>query len=159
MLDGDRLFLSAGYGMGCQLLKISTDAGGKLRAEQLWRGIRMKTQFNSAAVRDGFLYGLDDGGLSCVDVATGDRLWKDGRFGSGQTLLVDDQILIQAERGEVVLAAAQKDGYRELGRLPALSSKTWNFPTLAGRYLLARNDREVVCYELPLQPAPATGAR
>lgn len=150
VLAGNRVFLSAGYGMGCQLVKISASADGKLGAEQLWRGIRMKTQFNSAAVRDGFLYGLDDGGLACVDVATGDRLWKDGRFGSGQSLLVDDLVLIQSERGEVVLAAAQKDGYRELGRLPALSSKTWNFPTLAGRYLLVRNDHEVVCYQLPV---------
>lgn len=159
VIEGDRVLLSAGYGMGCQLVKISAAADGQLSAEQLWRGIRMKTQFNSPAVRDGFMYGLDDGGLSCVDIATGDRLWKDGRFGSGQSLLVDDQILIQSERGEVVLAAAQKDGYRELGRLRALSSKTWNFPTLAGRYLLARNDREVVCYELPVQTATVATAR
>lgn len=151
VLEGDRVFLSAGYGMGCQLLKISAGADGKLLAAQLWRGIRMKTQFNSAAPRDGFLYGLDDGGLACVELATGDRRWKDGRFGSGQSLLVDDCLLVQSEHGDVVLAAAQKDGYRELSRLPALSSKTWNFPTLAGRYLLARNDREVVCYELPVQ--------
>lgn len=159
VLEGDRVFLSAGYGMGCQLLKISAGADGKLSAEQLWRGIRMKTQFNSAAVRDGFLYGLDDGGLACVDVATGERRWKEGRFGAGQSLLVDDGILVQGERGEVVLAAAQPEGYRELARLPALSSKTWNFPTLAGRYLLARNDREVVCYELPMKPAAATAGR
>jgi outer membrane protein assembly factor BamB len=152
VIDGDRIFLSAGYGMGCQLLKISAEADGKLRAEQVWKGLRMKTQFNSAVVRDGCLYGLDDGGLSCVDLSTGERLWKGGRYGSGQSLLVDDLILVQSEPGPVVLALAQKSGHRELGRIPALSSKTWNFPTLAGRYLLLRNDREAVCYELPVPP-------
>jgi outer membrane protein assembly factor BamB len=30
-----------------------------------------------------------------------------------------------------------------------LSSKTWNQPAVAGRYLLVRNDREAVCWELP----------
>jgi outer membrane protein assembly factor BamB len=32
-----------------------------------------------------------------------------------------------------------------------LSSKTWNNPALASRYLLVRNDGEAACYELPLE--------
>jgi len=36
----------------------------------------MKTQFNSAAYRDGFLYGLDDGLLACLEIATGDANGK-----------------------------------------------------------------------------------
>ena len=92
-----------------------------------------------------------------VEADTGVRRWKGGLYGSGQTLLVDDLILIQSERGDVALAAASPDAFRELGRITALSSKTWNHPTLAGRYLLVRNDREAVCYELPLAP-PATAA-
>lgn len=153
VIEGDRVFLSAGYGMGCGLLQVKAGSDGRLTAEELWRGKTMKTQFNSAALRDGFLYGLDDGLLACVDVATGKRRWKDGRFGAGQSLIVDDLVLIQSEAGAVVLASANSDSYQERGRLPALSSKTWNFPTLAGRYLLVRNDLEAACYELPVQPA------
>jgi len=153
VLPGDRVFLSAGYGIGCVLLKVDAAPDGKLAATQLWKTNRMKTQFNSATLRGEHLYGLDDGLLACVAVADGQRVWKDGRFGSGQTLQVDDLLIVQSEPGAVVLAEAKPDGYRELGRLPALSSKTWNHPTLAGRYLLLRNDREAVCYELP-QRAP-----
>ncbi len=149
LLPDDRVFLSAGYGMGCEMLKITASSDGQLAAEVLWKNKMMKTQFNSAGLHDGFLYGLDDGLLACVDAATGTRQWKDGRYGSGQTLLVDDLILVQAERGFVALVAAKPDGFEELARLGALSSKTWNHPTLAGRYLLVRNDREAVCYELP----------
>ena len=58
MLEGDRVFLSAGYGLGCMLLEIKAGADGKLDATQLWKNLSMKTQFNSAAARDGFLYGL-----------------------------------------------------------------------------------------------------
>lgn len=152
VLPGDRIFLSAGYGMGCQLLQISAGTEGKFTASEIWRGNRMKTQFNSVAVRDGFIYGLDDGRLACLDLANGERRWKDGRFGSGQTLLVNDILLVQSESGPVYLAAAQPDGYRELAQLPALDSKTWGYPTLAGRYLLVRNDREAACYELPSAP-------
>jgi outer membrane protein assembly factor BamB len=55
----------------------------------------------------------------------------------------------------VVLAVANPEAFEELGRLPALSSKTWNYPTLAGRYLLVRNDQEAACYELPMVAATA----
>jgi outer membrane protein assembly factor BamB len=149
VIGDDRVFVSAGYGMGCRLVKVTAAADGKLTASEVWRGLRMKTQFNSAAVHDGFLYGLDDGRLACVDLATGERRWKDGRFGSGQSLLVGDVVLVQSEPGPIFLCAAQPEGYSELARLDALSAKTWNYPTLAGRYLLVRNDREAVCYELP----------
>jgi outer membrane protein assembly factor BamB len=150
VLPGDRVFVSAGYGMGALLLEIKATPDGKLAATQLWKSVRMKTQFNSVGARDGYLYGLDDGLLACLDAATGERKWKDGRYGSGQTLLVDDLILVQSEPGAVVLVAARPEGFQELGRINALSSKTWNHPTLAGRYLLVRNDREVACYELPV---------
>lgn len=151
MLEGDRIFLSAGYGTGCALFQIKAGAGNQLTATQIWKNLRMKNQFNSVAERGGFLYGLDDGLLACVEVETGGRKWKDGRYGSGQTLLADDLIIVQTEPGPVVLAEARPDGFHELGRIPALRSKTWNHPTLAGRYLLVRNDQEAVCYELPVE--------
>lgn len=152
VVEGDRIFLSAGYGMGCLLLQAKAGPDGRLELIQVWKGIRMKTQFNSAALRDGFLYGLDDGRLACVDVRTGERRWKDGNYASGQTLLAGDLILVQSERGPVHLCAARPEGFEEFGRLAALEGKTWNHPVLAGRYLLVRHDREAACYELPVVP-------
>jgi outer membrane protein assembly factor BamB len=35
-----------------------------------------------------------------------------------------------------------------MGRIEAMDSMTWNTPVLAGRYLLVRNDKEVVCFRL-----------
>jgi outer membrane protein assembly factor BamB len=153
VVDGDRVLVTAGYGMGCELFQASSDTDGKLKLTSVWKNSRLKAQFNSVAVREGHFYGLDDGLLACVSVANGERKWKDGRYGSGQSLVVDDLIMIQSEPGAVVLAEAKPYGFRELGRIAALSSKTWNFPTVAGRYLLVRNDREAVCYELPMSSA------
>jgi outer membrane protein assembly factor BamB len=147
----DRIFVSAGYGMGCRMYQFRREATGRWLATELWKGNRMKTQFNSPSLRGTHLYGLDDGFLACVDIQSGDRLWKDGRFGSGQSLLVDDLVVVQNERGSVHLCGAGPDGFREFGSLPALSSKTWNLPTVAGRYLLVRNDREAACFELPVR--------
>ena len=60
-------------------------------------------------------------------------------------------LLIQAEPGQIVLADANPSAFREMGKLEALSSKTWNTPALAGDLLLVRNDQEAVCYRLPLK--------
>jgi outer membrane protein assembly factor BamB len=146
----DQIFLSAGYNSGCVMLKL-TPTSGALSASEVWRGKSLKTQFNNVSIRDGFLYGLDEGLLACVDIGTGRRVWKDGRFGSGQSLLVDDLLIVQGETGAVALVEASPAGYHEVGRIEkALPSKTWNNPALATPYLLIRNDQEAACYELPV---------
>ncbi len=154
VISPNQIFLSAGYGMGCKLLEIKAGSDGKLTATELWTSMKMKTQFNSPALHNGHLYGLDDGRLACLDITNGERLWKEGRFASGQSLLVGELVIIQSEDGAVHLCAAKPEGFQALSKLDALSSKTWNHPTLAGRYLLLRNDQEAVCYELPtLEPS------
>jgi outer membrane protein assembly factor BamB len=110
----------------------------------------MKTKFTTAVLRDGYVYGLDDGIMQCMDIKTGQQKWKGGRYGHGQILLVDDLIIVQTEQGPVVLIEASPKKLTELGKVAALSNKTWNCPALAGKYLLVRNDREAVCYEVEL---------
>ena len=149
VLDGERVVLSAGFGAGCVLLQIKSDGVDKFSVAEVWKNLNMKTHFSSVVARDGFAYGLDDGILACIDLATGKRQWKDGRYGRGQLLRVGDLLLVQAEPGPVMLVEANPSEQREVARLGALSSKTWNNPALAGRMLLVRNDREAVCYELP----------
>jgi len=59
-------------------------------------------------------------------------------------------LLITTEAGEVNLLDPNLQISRELTRFSALKGKTWNPPSLAGQYLMARNDREAACYLLPL---------
>ena len=116
----------------------------------------MKTKFTNVVVHDSHIFGLDNGILQCIEIDTGQSKWKRGRYGHGQTLLVDELILLQAESGEVVLVEATIEQHRELARMAAFGDKTWNNPALSGRYLLLRNDREAVCYELAIEEL-ATG--
>ena len=54
------------------------------------------------------------------------------------------------EQGEIVLIEPNPRELRELSRFRVFEGKLWNSPTLIGRYLLVRNDREAALYELPL---------
>ncbi len=157
-LPGDRLFVSSGYGIGGKLLEIARDGSGALGATLLWETPRLKAKFTNVVPYQGRLYGLDDGTLVCLDPETGERCWKEGRYGHGQVILAGDLLLVQAEDGQVALVAPDPGGLEELGRFTALDGKTWNPPALAAPYLLVRNDREAACYELPVEERPGTEA-
>ncbi|MFM7074509.1 MAG: alcohol dehydrogenase, partial [Planctomycetaceae bacterium] len=93
--------------------------------------------------------------LAAIDLATGKRLWKRGRYGHGQLLLAGDLLLVQTEGGPVVLVEPGPGGPVELGTLDCLADKTWNTLALAGDRLLVRNSVEAACYRLPLAaPGP-----
>ncbi len=151
VLPGDRLLVSSGYGVGSKLLQISHDPGGGLQASLVWESPRLKAKFTNVVVHEGYIYGLDDGTLVCLDPETGRRCWKRGRYGHGQMILVEDLLLITTEKGEVVLVEPSPEEHRELGRFTALTGKSWNNPALAGAYLLVRNHREAAMFELPLE--------
>jgi outer membrane protein assembly factor BamB len=108
----------------------------------------MKAKFCNVIEKGGFVYGLDDGILACVDLASGRRRWKQGRYGHGQILLVGELLLVMGEGGEVALV--EPGNGRELARIAVFDMKTWNPPALAGRYLFVRNHREAACYRLPI---------
>jgi outer membrane protein assembly factor BamB len=144
-----RVFVSTGYGKGCALFHVRRSGDGSWKWKTLWEKPLMKTKFTTPVVYKGFIYGLDDGILECIDVTTGKKRWKDGRYGHGQILLAGDLLLVQADNGAVVLVEPWPDRLRELGRFRPLTDKTWNNPALAGRYLLVRNARRAACYELP----------
>lgn len=154
-LDGDRILLSASFQNPTTLLRVTRSADGKFSVSELWKNHNLKAAYNNIVTRDGCAFGLDDGILVCLDLATGERKWKDGRYGKGQVLLADDLLLIQTEPGAVTLVEASPAGFHELGSIPALHAKTWNTPALAGQYLLVRNDQEAACYKLPQRKAGA----
>lgn len=149
LLPGDRLLVTASYGVGSLLLEINREPDGSFKTEQLWKTTYLKTKFSSAAVLGEHAYGLDEGRLACISMADGKRVWKKEKFGFGQHLLFGDRLLVQAESGEVVIGSLHPEGFRETGRIPALSSMTWNTPAVAGRILLVRNDREAAAFLLP----------
>lgn len=151
----NRVVISTGYGVGARLLELGPGTNTAFAATERWRSPRLKSKFANFVFRDGFLYGLDEGVLACVDAQTGTQQWKEGRYGHGQLLCVGDLLLVTAENGEVALGEPRPEAYRELTRFRALAAKTWNPPALAGDLLLVRNDVEAACYRLPVEAGPA----
>jgi outer membrane protein assembly factor BamB len=149
-LEGDKVFISSGYEKGCALLKLS-QSGGKWSVQPLWgdhpsRALRCK--FSSPVAYQGFIYGLDEGILACVDARTGKRKWKGGRYGNGQVLLAGDLLVILSESGKLVLVEATPEAERQLGSIQAIEGKTWNNFAIADGRAYVRNADEMACYDL-----------
>jgi outer membrane protein assembly factor BamB len=147
VVSENRVLLSVGYGIGSQLLQISRQ-GDAVSQTLVWESTRLKAKFANPVVHDGFVYGLDDGVLVCLDPSNGERRWKGGRYGHGQTILVGNRLIVTTEDGDIVLVEARPDEHREIGRFTAFAQKLWNPPALAGRFLIVRTDTEAACYEL-----------
>ncbi len=148
LVVGDaRLFLSASYGKGAALMELTPD-GDRFTAATVWETHRMRNRFSSSVLIDGYIYGLDNSILACLDAATGELLWKGGRYGSGQLLAAGDHLVILTERGDLVLVRATPERHDEVARFRAIDGKTWNVPAFAGGRILVRNARQMAAFDL-----------
>ena len=145
--QANRILLSAGYDVGSVAFELKR-SGSEWQAIELWRNKFLKNKFTSSVLHDGQLYGLDEDILVCLDAATGERRWKDGRYGYGQVLLASGHLIILCGNGDLALVKAAPERHTEIARLPAIKGKTWNHPALAGGRLLVRNAIEMACFDL-----------
>ena len=149
-LVGTTQFLAASLsGSGISLIDVSPEKE-EWKVTERWNSDGMKPEFPDMVVYNGHAYGFDISTFCCVDLATGKRMWKGGRYGHGQVILLADQglLLVLSEKGEAVLLKANPERHEELGHFQALHGKTWNHPVVAGGRLYARNAEEMACYEL-----------
>jgi len=147
VVDKNRFFISSGYGKGASLVEV-TGAGNSFTARNVWENINMKNKFNSSVLHEGYVYGLDEGILTCLDVNTGARKWKGGRYGYGQVILASGHLIVMSDAGELALVKASPAGYSEVARFAALQGQTWNYPAIAGGRLFVRNANEMAAYKL-----------
>ncbi len=154
---GDAVLLPTTMNTGTRAIRISKN-NGNLVAEELWTSRNLKPDFTDLVVHEGYVYGIDGGIFTCVDLKTGERKWKGGRYGKGQAGLLERSglLLVSAEDGRVVLLRADPNEHTELASFKALEGKTWNHPVVVGDRLYVRNAQEAACYQLTLAGAALT---
>jgi outer membrane protein assembly factor BamB len=147
MVDQNRFFISSGYGKGAALVEVK-GSGKSYTATTIWENNNMKNKFNSSVLHNGYVYGLDEGIMVCLDVNTGERKWKEGRYGYGQVLLAGGHLIVTSDQGDIALVKASPDKYTEVARFSALQGQMWNYPAIASGRLLIRNSNEMAAYDI-----------
>ena len=144
-----QLLVPLGMEVPTDLVDVIQDSGKSVATKQ-WTSRNLKPSFNDFVLHEGYIYGFDGHMFTCVDLKTGARRWKQGRYGTGQAILLADQaaLLVLSDEGDVVLVAATPEAHKELGRIKAIEGKTWNHPAFAHGRLYVRNAREMACFEM-----------
>jgi len=148
VLPDGSIFLSSGYGTGCILFDVKKSDSGWTTTTRWTAPNKFKLKFNTGVMRDGCVYGLDEGILSCLDLKTGKDRWKKGRYKYGQVLLLDNALFVISEDGDAILVEISPGSARELCRFHAIDGKTWNHPVISHGRLYVRNAEEAACYDL-----------
>ncbi len=145
------VFISSSYSMGSALLNIEQTEGNIWKVSEVWHDVKiMRTKFSSPVYYQGYVYGLDEGILMCIDPKTGKKQWKKGRYGHGQVLLTHDQLLIIAEDGDLAIVKADPAKFQELARQKVLprTSRVWNPHTLVEGIVYVRDHLEMAAFSL-----------
>ncbi len=152
---------------------IEIGEGGKSAALG-WRG-NAKTGvagvLNTAWVEGGHVFASGHRGeYRCVELATGTRVWShDGptkniagkRATSWPSTFTikhepSGRFFLANDHGELIIADLSPDGYREISRTLLLKPThlvgsrylVWSHPAFANQRIYARNDEEIVCFDL-----------
>ncbi len=155
LMAGNTFLLPTAMGTGTRAIQISA-ANGQLTATELWTSPKLNPDFTDFVTYQGHAYGVIGGVFTCVDLKTGERKWRGGRYGKGQVLLLADSglLLIAGEQGQVALVKADPAAHAEVASFQALEGKTWNHPVVVGDRLYVRNSQEAAAYQLPLATGP-----
>lgn len=146
-----RILLGTGMEEGTRCINIDIN-GDQLDTTEVWTERSIKPNYNDYVAHEGYLYGFDHNIFACIDLETGARQWKKGRYGNGQVLLLPDanQLLVMTEQGELIVLRTNPEKLEVLARHPVLNGKTWNHHVLVGNRVYARNAEEMAAYELPM---------
>ncbi|QDV75017.1 PQQ-binding-like beta-propeller repeat protein [Botrimarina mediterranea] len=155
IVDGDRVYATMGYGVGCMLVEISEDN----TATKVYENKVMKNKHGGVVLLDGKLYGHSDGvGWVCQDFETGETVWRErSALEMGAIGYADGRFVCLGEdSGEVVLIEASPEGWKEHGRFKLdpqteqrkPQGKIWVHPVIAGGKLYLRDQELLFCFDV-----------
>lgn len=160
--DGQVLAASA-YDAGGGLVKLSKDANGGVKAEEVWFSRKMQNHHGGMILLDGSLYGANGGNeggyLICLDFKTGNVLWDERddaghRAPKGSLALADGRLYYRTEKGAMLLIEPSPKQYIERGRFDQpdrTRQPAWTHPVIANGKLYLRDQDVLLCYDVKAQ--------
>ncbi len=152
IIFGDSVIVNSHtFGLVCTRI---TKSGDGLKAAQAWENKEMKINVSTPVLVDHFLYSQGAGrNFVCVDAADGKLMWSKEGFGEkyDAVIALGKNLLVQTDRGELLMLAANSGNCAELGRAQ-VCGKTWSHPAYAEGNLYVREGLtsgwKLTCFQL-----------
>lgn len=152
------VFASSAYGTGGGLARLTKDAEGGIKADEVWFTKKLQNHHGGVIFFDGCLYGAnggnEGGALVCLDFKTGDVLWNqrtEGRAPKGSIALADGRFYYRCEDGTMLLIEPSSKEYIERGRFTQpdrSAAPDWAHPVIANGKLYLRDQDVLLCYDV-----------
>ena len=152
----NQVYVASGYGVGCNLFKI-TAKDGEFSTAEGYANKHMVNHHGGVILLGDHLYGFSDGkGWVCQDFKTGQVAWSNNGVGKGAIAYADGHFYCRSEggKGTVALIEATPEAYKETGRFdqPDRSkSQSWPHPVVIGGRLYLRDQGLLLCYDVRAQ--------
>lgn len=150
----DMVFVTSGYGVGCNMFKVTKD-GTAFKAEQVYANKDLENHHGGVVLMGDHVYGHSESkGLVCMDLKTGKLAWNEkGKAPKGSICAAEGMLYYRAEagKGTVLLVEATPTGFVEKGRFdqPERTPKnSWPHPVVANGKLYLRDQDLLLCYNI-----------
>jgi outer membrane protein assembly factor BamB len=161
VIDGTKVFVTAGRAFGGALFDVSGDT------KPLWEQVGLSSHWHTSVLLNGFLYGPDGNNsegaghsptsLRCLDWKTGEIKWTEPKLAFNGLMSVGGKLLVLTETGDLVLAEASPEAYKELGSAHVIEARAFTAPAFANGTAYVRNTKgDVVAIDFtgksPIRP-------
>jgi outer membrane protein assembly factor BamB len=154
VVDGNLVYVSSGYSVGCNLFQVDS-AAGAFTAQQVYASKEMCNKIGGTVKVGDALFGHSDGkGWTCQDFKTGRVLWVNKeKLGPGSLTVADGNLYLRQEGGPgtVVLLEPSLTGWTEKSHFdqPDRSQKnTWAPPVVSNGHLYLRDQDTLLAYDV-----------
>jgi outer membrane protein assembly factor BamB len=145
------LFFSGAYQGGSRTLELSRQNGATV-VKELWFHRQLRVHHSNAMRIGDYVYASngDFGGTlyMCVNIRTGQILWRERSMPRANALLVGDRAIILNEEGVLHLAKLSPEGLKVDSRFQVLENLAWTPPSIAGTRLYLRDRKSIAAIEL-----------
>lgn len=151
----NRVYVTAGYGVGCMAVEVGPDQQPK----SVYANKAMKNHHGGVVLLDNHVYGYSDKvGWACQEFDSGKLVWnqEEGAPAKGSLTYADGRLYCLGQDGDVALIEARPDKYAERGRfaLTPLSKLRkpdggiWAHPVVANGTLFLRDQELLFAYDI-----------
>ena len=153
IVKDNEVYVSAGYGAGCKMVRI----GPGNEVTVVYENKVMKNHHGGVILVGDFLYGHADPGWVCQNFKTGEEVWNNRGLGKGAVGYADGMLYCLEEgSGTVVLAEASPKEWKEHGRfkldpqtsIRSSQGKIWTHPVISNGKLYLRDQDLISCYDI-----------
>jgi outer membrane protein assembly factor BamB len=148
------VYVTAGYGVGCMLVKIADNN----EVTTVYQNKLMQNHHGGVVLVDGHLYGhSDSAGWLCQNFKTGEQVWSSKKLGKGAVTYADGMLYcVDENNGTVALVEASPKEWIEKSRFtlePRTAIRTednrvWTHPVISNGKLFLRDQDLIYCYDV-----------